>query len=267
METSVQRDQARWALDRWLESSEEDCCFDLTIVSEHIPLDRVLLRRALRRWLRYCYIDDSYVEERVRSGAFSSKEELYQQEQFPDEAKEIVRKGDLGEAIGHYVLEQHPSLSFRLPVIRLRSKEEADSARKGFDLLGFRFSELDGINALCIGEVKFRTAKAPKTIVDAHTSLAKYTRRREIKQIGKIAKALQIKGETRNFDRMARFGNGWAAQSFERCHVLIGVFDSQLDLDGMITKAEELPSLLPTFRACIVVVNDLKWWYEEAFAE
>lgn len=267
METSVQGDQARWSLDRWFDSSKKNCSLDLIIVSERTAPDRVLLRRALRRWLRYCYVDDSYVDERVRSGAFSSREELYQQEQFPDEANGKVRKGDLGEAIGHYLLEQHPSLSFRLPVIRLRSKEEADSARKGFDLLGFRFSELDGINALCIGEVKFRTARAPNTIVDAHTSLAKYTRRREIKQIGKIAKALQIEGDTRNFDRMARFGNGWAAQSFERCHVLIGVFDSQLDLDGMITKAEELPSLLPAFRACIVVVDELKWWYEEAFGE
>ena len=136
---------------------------------------------------------------------------------------------------------------------------------RGFDLLGFQLEEQSGANVLCVGEVRLRTTHQRSAIVDGHATLATYHRKREIIQIGRIAQWLFEQSRADEGNKLARFGDSWAQEPFERQHAFIGVFDESLRVDGMINEMNEVTDILNTFFACIVAVVNLRQRIQEAY--
>lgn len=232
--------------------------YKIVLVEEQKARDVSKTRSLIRKWLRHCYAPLEYVENRVAAGAYHSPEDLYQKEKFPRQANVMVRHGDFGEAVGHFLLEAHSSLGFWLPVLRLRHKNDREKSLFGFDLIGFSLAQGNGsINVLCIGEVKLRTSRYKKVIAEGYATLASYGRDREIDQIGRVAHWLFHQGRCEESDKLAVFGDAWAQEEFERRHVFIGVFDKTLPLQDMIEAMNEIDSVLSTFSVCAVLVDDL----------
>ncbi len=237
--------------------------YGFVAVAEQSPLDLESARRAIREWIRHCYCPSDYVLQRLTEGAFDSPEQLYQQEKFPQHWNN--KAADLGEAIGHFLLESHPNFGFWLPVLRLREKPDPEGSMRGFDLLGFQLEEQSGANVLCIGEVRLRTTRKRSAMVDGHATLASYNRKREIIQIGRIAQWLFEQSRADEGNKLARFGDSWAQEPFERQHTFIGIFDESLRIDDMINKMNEVTNILSTFVACIVAVVNLHQRIQEAY--
>lgn len=181
--------------------------YELVTVAEQHPVDIESAKCAIRSWIRHCYCSSDYVERRVGSGAFGSPEDLYQQEKFPQQWNN--RAADFGEAISHFVLESHPRFGFWLPVLRLREKPDPGGSPRGFDILGFLLAEQLGVNVLCIGEARLRTTttRIRETLVAGYRTLVGYTRRREIRAIGRIAHWLREQSKAEDADKLARFGD------------------------------------------------------------
>ena len=240
--------------------------YEIVLVTEQKPCDICEVRCAIRNWLRHCYASSEYVQSRVAAGAYCSSEDLYQKEKFPSQTNVMVRHGDFGEAVGHFLLEAHSSFGSWLPICRLRHKDDKEKSHFGFDLLGFSFAQGNsGTNLLCIGEVKLRSSKDNKVIADGHMTLASYGRDREIEQTGRIAHWLFDQGQREESDKLAIFGEGWAQEEFERRHVFIGVFDKMLPVHEMIEAMNELDDVLSTFSVCAVLIDDLRDRIEEAY--
>ncbi len=240
--------------------------YSVTVTGERNLADSSRVRSAIRGWLRHCYASSEYIQSRVAAGAYNSAEELYQKEKFPNPQNVMVRHGDFGEAVGHFLLEAHPDFCFWLPIFRLRSKDDPDKSHFGFDLMGFGLARGNiGSNVLCIGEAKLRTSKDKNVIAEAHGTLASYSRAREIEQTGRIAHQLFEQGKRAESDKLAVFGEGWAKEDFERRHIFIGVFDEALPIQEMLESMEEIDPVLPTFSMCIVLIDDLRNRIEEAY--
>lgn len=242
--------------------------YEIVIVPQPSSVNQGALRKAVRAWLRHCYADHRYVRARVASGAYNTAEDLYQMEKFPSPGNDGVKKGDFGEAVAHYLLERHRRFHLFMPVLRLRHKEDPNSAERGIDLLAFRFRERDGVDALCMGEVRLRASSHPRiddTVVQGHETLRSYTRAREIQAVGRVAHLLHQEGDEAIRDELARFGEGWAQVTFRREHVFIGVLDARVRFDGMIQQMDR-ETVMPTFVACLVLIGDLSSWVEGAFA-
>jgi len=240
--------------------------YQVVSVREQTSCDASKIRRVIRNWLRHCYASSKYVQSRVTAGAYCSSEDLYQKEKFPSRTNVMVRHGDFGEAVGHFILRSHPSFSFTLPVFRLRHKHNREKSEFGFDLIGFSLAEgSNSTNTLCIGEAKTRTSKDKQVILEGHFTLASYTRGREIEQTGRIAHWLFMQGRDEEYNKLAIFGDGWAQEEFERRHVFIGVFDKALLLQEMIEAMNEVDEVLSTFSVCAVLIEDLRDNIEEAY--
>jgi len=239
--------------------------YGLLIVREHNSLNLAKVKRKLRHWLRHCYCSSEYVQHRVASGAYSKAEDLYQQEKFPKQWKN--KAADFGEAVGHYLLESHPSFGYWLPVLRLREKPDPEGSPHGFDLIGFLLEEESGVNLLCVSEVRLRstTNATTQTIVRGHQTLCKYNRSREIRAIGRIAHWLFTEGKHEEMDKLARFSDPWAP-SFERRHIFIGVLDDKISVNHMVAAMNSVSDILPTFTACLTIVVGLRKKVEETFA-
>ncbi len=200
---------------------------------------------------------------RLTDGAYDSPEQLYQQEKFPQQWNN--KAADFGEAVGHFLLESHAQFRFWLPTLRLREKPDPEGSMRGFDLLGFQLEEQSGANVLCIGEVRLRTTRRRSAIVDGHATLVTYHRRREIIQIGRIAQWLFEQSRADEGNKLARFGDSWAQEPFERKHVFFGVFDESLRVDNMINEMNKVTDILNTFFVCIVAVVNLRQRIQEAY--
>jgi len=259
-------------LEHWLNcnvsarSYEKATGYALLIVREHKSPNPSQAKQKLRQWLRVCYCSSAYVRARIRSGAYSSAEDLYQQEKFPTGWK--IKAADFGEAVGHYLLESHPSFRFWLPLLRLRHKPDPEGSPHGFDLLGFLLKEESGTDLLCIGEVRLRsTTKATtQTIVRGHKTLQKYNRSREMRSVGRIAHWLHGENRIEDMEKLARFSDPWGGPVFERRYAFIGILDDRIGINPMIKAMNDSENLLPDFTACLNIVNNLRNKVEEAYA-
>ncbi len=101
--------------------------YEIVSVREQKSCDASKIRCVIREWLRHCYASSKYVQSRMAAGAYHSSEDLYQKEQFPSQTNVMVRHGDFGEAVGHFLLEAHPSFGFWLPIYRLRHKDDKEN--------------------------------------------------------------------------------------------------------------------------------------------
>lgn len=239
--------------------------YALLIVEEHKSRNPSRAKQKLRQWLRLCYCSSAYVQGRIRGGAYSSTEDLYQGEKFPTRWK--IKAGDFGEAVGHYLLESHPSFGFWLPVLRLRHKPDPEGSPHGFDLLGFLLKEESGIDLLCIGEVRLRstTSGTAQTIVRGHKKLREYSRSREIRSVGRLAHWLHDENRIEDMDKLARFSDPWGP-AFKRRYAFIGILDDRIGINRMVKAMNDSENVLPDFTACLTIVNSLRNKVEEVYA-
>lgn len=110
-----------------------------------------------------------------------------------------------------------------------------------------------------------RTTNQRSAIVDGHATLASYNRKREIIQIGRVAHWLFEQSRADEGNKLARFGDSWAQEPFERQHAFIGIFNESLRIDDMINEMNEVTDILNTFLACVVAVVNLPQRIQEAY--
>ena len=240
--------------------------YALLVVRERKSQNPSQAKRKLRQWLRVCYCSSAYVQGRIRSGAYASAEALYQREKFPTGWN--IKAADFGEAVGHYLLESHPSFGYWLPLFRLRQKPDPEGSPHGFDLLGFLLKEDSGTDLLGIGEVRLRstTSATTQTIVKGHSTLQKYSRIREIRSVGRMAHWLHEQGRIEDMEKLARFSDPWGGPVFERRYVFIGILDDGINIDPMVKAMNDAEDVLPDFTVCLTIVNDLTNKVKEAYA-
>lgn len=197
--------------------------FELLFYDEGTPRNQDQLN-GMRQTLRNAYLEEDYVQARVNDHAYPTTEDVYQSEAFSIYYR--VRRGDFGEAIGEFLINEVPHLQCFLPRRNFAHKENNDLPARGFDYLGFQFSEVHGQDVLVIGEAKYRDRAVSRIYLSGQIALSEYSREREIKELGKAALHLHREGDVEARERLARFNEGFSGPPFQRRHVLIVVHDS-----------------------------------------
>lgn len=218
----------------------------------------------IREALRSAYRDPTYVAARVASGAFETPEDLYQAEVLPTSSS--VRKGDFGEILGDFLIRSVESLTCEIPIKNVSNKENANLAARGFDYLGFKFQEVHGENVLVIGEAKYRSRRVSNIYLAGQVTLSRYSREREIQEVGKVAHLLHLQTRFDDMNRLARFSDGFTAkQEFERSHVLVVVHDSTANIASAIQKVKPVRNL-KSLSILDVAIRDLDTLVDDAFS-
>jgi Cap4 SAVED domain len=180
-------------LDQWLIDSVQD---NITVFTEKNGSRAACIPTIVRAFADH-FRDVKKLEERIARLGFSSSIEAFRNA-IPTDKK--TRSGDLGEVFcTEYIMQK---TDFKVPVKKLRWKDDRDRTMRGNDVLGFRVK--NRVSQILKAESKSRASLSNSVVLEAEQGLLQHDNRPNPSTLSFIQERLDELGRSEEADFIAQ---------------------------------------------------------------